>query len=126
MRRENAREPVVSVRVIPSVEVATAVTVLSAFMRIRVTALGFVRVKMLAPTVVAPRVVRAAAAVVAPVPPLVRARAWVRVRLLAVVVPKVLVPVRVVRPEILSAGALRVVPSKVKVVEVARVLAAVV
>ena len=62
VRRENAREPVVSVRVIPSVEVATAVTVLSAFMRIRVTALGFVRVKMLAPTVVAPKLVRAPAA----------------------------------------------------------------
>ena len=50
----------------------------------------------------------------------------VSVRLVAVVVPKVLVPVRVVRPEIDRAGALNVVPSNVKVDEVANVFAALV
>ena len=45
-------------------------TVLSALMRTKVIALGLVRVKKFDPTVVAPRFVRAVAAVVAPVPPL--------------------------------------------------------
>jgi hypothetical protein len=44
--------------------------VLSALILGNVTAEGFVRVKKLSPTVVAPRLVLAAAAVVAPVPPL--------------------------------------------------------
>ena len=57
-------------------------TVLSALMRTKVIALGLVRVKKFDPTVVAPRFVRAVAAVVAPVPPL--ATATVPVTLLAV------------------------------------------
>lgn len=57
-------------------------TVLSALMRTKVIALGLVRVKKFDPTVVAPRFVRAVAAVVAPVPPL--AIATVPVTLLAV------------------------------------------
>jgi len=84
----------------PRVEVATAVTVLSAFIRISVTALGLVRVKMLDPTVVAPKLVRAPAAVEAPVPPEVRPRAFTRLRVVmvdeeTVVVAKVEVPVKV-------------------------------
>ena len=97
--RVAAKVPVVSLSAIPRVEVATAVTVLSALIRASVTALGLVRVKRLAPTVVAPRLVRAPAAVVAPVPPEVRARAWVRVRLLAVVVARVVVPETAKVPE---------------------------
>ena len=68
-------------------------TVLSAFTRMKVMAPGFAKVKKFEPAVVAPRLVRALAAVVAPVPPLAILRAWVSERLLAVVVPKVLVPV---------------------------------
>ena len=51
------------------VAASSALTVLSALMRGKVIALGFANVKKLAPTVVAPRPVRAALCVVPPVPP---------------------------------------------------------
>ena len=51
--------------------------------------LGFVSVKMLAPTVVAPRLVRAPEAEVAPVPPMAIARAFVSERLVIEVVARV-------------------------------------
>jgi hypothetical protein len=52
------------------VAASKADTVLSALKRGNVTAEGLVNVKTFPPTVVAPRLVRAVAAVVAPVPPL--------------------------------------------------------
>lgn len=85
--------PVPAPMAVRNVEASRVEMVLSALIRVKVMALGFVRVKKFEPTVVAPKLVRAAAAVVAPVPPLARARAWVSVRLLAVVVPRVVVPV---------------------------------
>ena len=61
------------------VAASSALTVLSALMRGKVMALGFVSVKKLSPTVVAPRPVRAALVVVAPVPPFVTASVPARV-----------------------------------------------
>ena len=55
------------------VAASSAETVLSAFTRKKVMAAGFVRVNKFEPTVVAPKFVRAVAAVVAPVPPLAMA-----------------------------------------------------
>jgi hypothetical protein len=75
-----------------------AETVLSALTRRKLIAPGFVRVKRFEPTVVAPRLVRAPAAVVAPVPPEANGRAWVRVKLLIVVVAKVAPPAIVTAP----------------------------
>jgi hypothetical protein len=108
--RVAARVPVVSEIAIPRVEVATVEIVLSALTRIKVTALGLAAVKRLAPRVVAPRLVRALAAVVAPVPPEVIARAWPRVKLVIVVVARVEVPVTPIVPEKVAAA-----PAKVPV-----------
>ena len=58
-----------------------------------VRALGFTKVNILSPTVVAPRFVLAAVAVIAPVPPEEIAKALVRLREVIVVVAKVEVPV---------------------------------
>ena len=52
-----------------NVAASKALTVLSALKRVKVIAEGLVSVNMLFPTVVAPKLVRAVAAVVAPVPP---------------------------------------------------------
>ena len=62
--------PVPAPIAVRNVAASSADTVLSAFMRGKVTALGLVSVKKLLPTVVAPRPVRAPLAVVEPVPPL--------------------------------------------------------
>ena len=69
-------------------------TVLSALNRGKVTALGLVMVNRLLPSVVAPRFVRAAEFVVAPVPPLAIAS----------------VPARVTAPEVAAEGVSPVVP----------------
>jgi len=82
----------------PSEEVAIAVTVLSALIWIRRTALGLAKVKRFEPTVLAPKLVRAPEAVVAPVPPEVIARALDKVRLLMMALPVVLLLARVVVP----------------------------
>ena len=63
-----------------NVAASSALTVLSALKRGKVTALGLVRVNMLPPTVVAPRFVLAADAVDAPVPPSAIAKSVVSVR----------------------------------------------
>lgn len=69
-------------------------TVLSALNRGKVIELGFARVKRLPPSVVAPKLLRAEEAVVAPVPPLARARVPA-----SVIVPvEVIGPPEVVRP----------------------------
>ena len=121
--RVAARIPVVSLKAIPRVEVATAETVLSALILRNDKALGLVSVKMLEPTVVAPKLVRAPAAVVAPVPPEVRARAFTRFKVVMVdeaivVVAKVEVPVKI-PPEIVLFDNVCVkdVPTKVAVPE---------
>ena len=98
--RVAARIPVVSLSAMPKVEVATAETVLSAFMRRKESVPGLVSVKMFEPTVVAPRLVRAPAAVLAPVPPDVNARALMMFKVVMVeeemvVVEKVEVPEKV-------------------------------
>jgi len=63
-------EPVPAPIAVLNVAASRDETVLSAFIRGNVTALGFVNVKKLLPTVVAPKLVLALGAVVAPVPPL--------------------------------------------------------
>jgi hypothetical protein len=78
---------------------SSVLTELSALILINVTALGLVRVNRLPPTVVAPKLVRAPLAVVAPVPPLATAIA-VPFQTPLLIVPKVvmlLLPAQVLR-----------------------------
>jgi hypothetical protein len=63
-----------------NVAASIVVTVLSALICMNVTALGFVSVNRLLPTVVAPKAVLAVAADVAPVPPEVRGSAVPKAR----------------------------------------------
>ena len=115
----------------PRLDVATAETVLLALICSKVRALGLASVKIFAPAVVAPRLVKAVLAVVAPVPPEVIAKAFTRFKVV-IVEEEMVVVARVVKPDTPSVpvrealGRDRVLPLKVKAEDVAKVLAAVV
>lgn len=95
--------PVPAPTAVRKVEEDNVVTVLSALIWRNDIALGFVKVKRLAPTVVAPRLVRARGTVVAPVPPEDTGSALMRLSVVIVeddmvVVAKVAVPCTAIVP----------------------------